>query len=306
MPGTPRVTIGVPVYNAERYLIGCLDALLAQDYHDFEVVISDNASTDRTWEICQRYAAIDPRIRVYRNPQNLGGHANFARVAELARGELFKWAAYDDVCLPGHLGACVAALDAAGPETVLAYPRTLLIDEEGETIGPYADLMDLRHHRPWRRVAAVASHISLCHAHFGVFRLEALRRTGMIRPYLSSDYTLMAEVAALGEIHEVDQPLFMRRVHGASTRQAKDSNATDASAWFAPQGGRTSGAPRMRMLGETLRVLATADAPRSTRLANASAFLTAWSVRRVRVRFGRWRRQLVRHPAPATARGSVW
>ena len=304
-PGTPRVSLGVPLYNAERYLEGCLDALLAQDYPDFEIIVSDNASTDRTWEICQRYAATDPRIRLYRNPRNFGGHVNYARVVELARGELFKWVAYDDVCLPSYLSTCVAALDAAGERVVLAYPRTVLIDEAGTVIGPYADGMHLRDHRPWRRVAGVAQHISLCHAHFGVFRLSALRRTGMIRPFLSSDYTLLAEVARLGEIHEVDQPLFQRRMHGASTRQAKGSTPASALAWYGRQDGRVR-APRLRMLMETLRMLSTGEPRFTTRLSSAVAFLAAWWARRIRVRLGSWRRRLTRRiRATTTSSGTV-
>ena len=303
MAGTPRVSLGVPLYNAERYLEGCLDALLAQDHSDFEIIISDNASTDRTWEICQRYAARDPRIRLYRNPRNFGGHVNYARVVELARGELFKWVAYDDVCLPSYVSTCVAALDAAGERVVLAYPRTVLIDEAGEVIGPYADGMHLRDHRPWRRVAGVAQHISLCHAHLGVFRLSALRRTGMIRPYLSSDYTLLAEVARLGEIHEVDQPLFQRRMHGASTWQGADSSAASALAWYGKQGARVR-APRLRMLVETLRMLSTGEPRLSTRLSSAAAFLATWWARRVRVLLGRWRRQLTQRVRTATSRGT--
>jgi|HigsolmetaAR206D_1030411.scaffolds.fasta_scaffold04372_5 hypothetical protein len=303
MEPPPRVSLGVPLYNAERYLEDCLDAILAQDYQDFEVIISDNASTDRTWEICQRYAAKDPRIRLYRNPRNLGGHVNYARVVELARGELFKWVAYDDICLPTYLSTCVAALDAAGPRAVLVYPKTILIDEAGEVIGPYADRLDLRDPRPWRRVAGVARNINLCHAHFGVFRMSALRRTGMIRPFLSSDYTLIAEVARLGEIHEVAEPLFLRRMHGASTRQAKNATAASAVAWFGPAAQRRVRAPRLRMLAETLRTLATGSPPLGTRLSSAVAFLAVWWARRVRVRLGQLRRRLVGRTR--TAEGSA-
>jgi hypothetical protein len=295
----PRVSIGLPVYNAERYLAECLDGLLAQDHADFELIISDNASTDRTWEICRRYAAADPRIRLYRSPVNRGGHANFAWVVKLARGELFKWVAYDDVCLPSYVSSCVAALDAAGPETILAYPRTILIDEAGRTIGPYADRLDLRDPRPWRRVAGVARHVSLCHAHFGVFRTVALRRTGLIRPYVSSDYTLLAEVARLGRIHEVDRPLFHRRVHGGSTLQAKGATAASAAAWFGEPnaGGRPSrAATRWRMVRETVAMLAAGDLPLATRLSCAAAFSVVWYTRRIRVLFGRWRRRLARRP----------
>nr|MDT0658341.1 glycosyltransferase family A protein [Micromonospora sp. DSM 115978] len=304
-PRRPRVSLGVPIYNAERYLAGCLDALLAQDYPDFEIIISDNASTDRSWEICQRYAARDGRIRLYRNARNHGGHANYARVVELARGELFKWVAHDDICLPSYLSTCVAALDAAGPRAVLVYPRTLLIDEVGEVIGPYDDRLDLRDHRPWRRVAGVAHNISLCHAHFGVFRLAMLRRTGMIRPYVSSDYTLLAEVARLGEIHEVAEQLFHRRLHPGSTMQGPRSTASTAASWYAPQGRRVF-APRLRMLSETLRTLCAGEDPLVDRLGAAGAFLTAWLIRRSRVLAGRWRRRLARRRAPAApARGGT-
>jgi hypothetical protein len=291
----PRVTIGVPVYNAARYLPVALDALCAQDYPDLEIVISDNASTDETWEICQRYAVADPRIRLWRNQRNLGGHANFGKLVELASGELFKWAAYDDICRPGFVSACVAALDAAGPRAVLAYPKTVLIDEAGAAIGPYADKLDLRDPRAWRRLSGLANNISLCHAHFGVFRLDALRRTGLIRPFLSSDYTLMAEVAAIGQIHEVPEQLFLRRVHGASTRQAGNSAAA-ATSWFAPEGGaRSTRSPRTNMLRQSVRALRGHPGA----LPNSAAFLGTWFARRARVRVGAWRRKLTGRPMPA-------
>jgi hypothetical protein len=285
------VSLGVPVYNAERYLDGCLTALLAQDYPDFEIIISDNASTDATWEICQRYAARDSRIRLVRAERNLGGPANYARVVELARGELFKWAAYDDICLPPLVGACVAALDAAGERAVLAYPRTVLIDAADRVIGPYVDGLDLRDSRPARRVATVARNINLCHAHFGVFRLAALRRTGLIRPFPSSDYTLVAEVARLGEIHEVDQPLFLRRIHPASTRQG--TAPAGAVAWLGAA-GRGTLSSRTRILIETTRVLAGRGAPARTRVSCPLAFLGAWYLRRIRVHAGRVRHRVFR------------
>lgn len=294
----------MPLYNAARYLECCLDSLLGQDYPDFEIIISDNASTDRTWEICQRYAARDARIRLYRNSRNYGGHVNYARVVELARGELFKWVAYDDICLPTYLRTCVAALDAAGPRAVLVYPRTVLIDEGGAVIGPYDDRLDLRDHRAWRRVAGVAHNISLCHAHFGVFRLCVLRRTGMIRPFISSDYTLLAEVARLGEIHEVAEPLFQRRLHDASTMQGRNSTASSAATWFAPEGRRVR-APRLRMLVETVRILSSGDARLRTRLGSAVAFLAAWLARRLRVQAGRWRRRLRRDRTSSPVRNVV-
>ena len=97
---TPRVSLGFPVYNGERYLAAALDSLLGQTFRDLEVVICDNASTDRTAELCAAYAARDARVRYHRNPTNLGAAPNFNRTFELSRGEYFKWAAHDDVCAP--------------------------------------------------------------------------------------------------------------------------------------------------------------------------------------------------------------
>ena len=118
-PIIPRVTIGLPVYNGQNYLVETLESLLAQTYTDFELVISDNASTDRTEAICRQYAAGDARIRYYRNDENIGASANYNRAFELGRGEYFKWAAHDDLLAPTYLERCVEVLDA-NPDVVLA------------------------------------------------------------------------------------------------------------------------------------------------------------------------------------------
>src|SRR6266508_180906 len=93
----PLVSIGMPVFNGQRFIRQALDSLLSMDYPNFELIISDNASTDGTAEICQDYAARDRRIRFYRNAKNEGAFGNFARVLALARGNYFMWAAHDDI-----------------------------------------------------------------------------------------------------------------------------------------------------------------------------------------------------------------
>lgn len=86
----PQVSIGMPVYNGEQFLKDALDSILAQTFDNFELIISDNTSTDNTQEICKAYSAKDQRICYYRNEKNLGAAWNFNRVFELARGEYFK------------------------------------------------------------------------------------------------------------------------------------------------------------------------------------------------------------------------
>src|SRR5262245_31410059 len=116
----PRVSIGVPVYNGERYLRECIDSILGQTFRDFELILSDNASTDATRTICEAYATRDPRVRYYRNEQNLGACRNFNRCVELARGDYFLWAAHDDAIAPEYLARCVEALDR-DPSVVLSH-----------------------------------------------------------------------------------------------------------------------------------------------------------------------------------------
>src|SRR5262249_36899823 len=134
----PRVSIGMPVYHGEPFLKEALDSILAQTYSDFELIISDNASTDRTQEICTAYAAKDKRIQYSRNDKNLGAAKNYNRVFELSSGEYFKWAAHDDICAPDFLVRCITVLDQ-DPSVVLCYPREIGIDEQGKFLGnrPY-------------------------------------------------------------------------------------------------------------------------------------------------------------------------
>ena len=119
----PRVSVGLPVFNGERYLARAIESVLRQDFADFELVVSDNASTDRTGEICEEYARRDARVRYVRNPRNLGAGPNYDRCFRLARGEYFKWAAHDDRLAPDYLSQTGAALDAA-PDAVLCTTAT--------------------------------------------------------------------------------------------------------------------------------------------------------------------------------------
>ncbi|MGH3737181.1 MAG: glycosyltransferase family 2 protein [Micromonosporaceae bacterium] len=289
------VSVGVPVYNASRYLAEALNSLLAQTYPELEILVCDNASTDGTWEICQEYAA-DPRVRLLRNPRNRGAAYNYNRVAVQARGELFKWAAYDDLCAPELVAACVAELERA-PGVVLAYPQTLLIDEAGADQGRFHDRLHLRQRKPAARVRALAGQFNLCNPVFGVVRRDVLLRTGLIRAYPSSDVTLLAELAAYGEFGEVAAPLFKRRIHPESTRQAGPRRVRDVAAWFDPARRAAPLAPRLALALRTAAALSTTALPLPDRLGCAAGFLTRYGIRRGRAVAGRARRALIRRPA---------
>jgi glycosyltransferase involved in cell wall biosynthesis len=212
----PRVSIGVPVYNGERFLAETLESLVNQSYRDLEIIIGDNCSTDGTEAICRSLAARDPRVRYLRHERNLGIAGNYMRLLEEARGGYFRWAAADDLSDPRAVEACVEALDQH-PDAVLAYPKTRLIDEEGKQLEDYEDNVDLPFARPSERFTQLLIRLGLCNAVFGLIRTEVLRRTRGIRPFVGSDIPFLAELALHGKFVEVPERLFSRRFHPAAS-----------------------------------------------------------------------------------------
>ena len=238
----PRVTLGLPVRDGERYLEGTLACLLEQDFEDFEVIVSDNASTDRTEEIVRAHAARDARIRYHRNEQNLGAAPNYNRLVDLARGEFFSWRTYDDRVVPHWLSSCMRRFDEGPEDLVLVYPKTMLIDADGAEIGPYEDRSEVLDPKPHHRLGHLLRTLHLCNAVVGLIRLDALRRTSRIASHRGSDATLLAELAMLGRIAEVPERLFLRR--RASDLPSPSNLDADAQAeWF---DARQKGSPLLQ------------------------------------------------------------
>jgi ADP-heptose:LPS heptosyltransferase/glycosyltransferase involved in cell wall biosynthesis len=214
----PKVSIGLAVYNGEPYLTEAIDSILAQTFTDFELIISDNASTDKTEAICRSYAERDPRIRYVRNARNIGGANNENQTFLLARGEYFRWAAHDDVLAPTLLERCVEVLDA-NPSVVLCHPWVIYIDEDGNETGRFA-----RHRRPdlptWRLFIDLTRLIGHCEETYGVMRSSALAATGLQRNYTDSDRTLLAHLTLLGGFREIDEYLFSKRFHAQGSTTA--------------------------------------------------------------------------------------
>ncbi len=214
----PRVSVGVPVFNGEAFLEQALNALLNQTFTDFEIVISDNGSTDRTEQICRSYAARDARIRYYRNDINRGAAWNHNRVFELARGKYFKWSTADDLCAPEFLQRCVAALDEDA-SAVMACPNVMEIDQHGrplETVTvpgtrliPAESPLAAAHVRFREKIRF--DH--LCQTIYSVFRSDVLRRTDLIGNYSDSDRVLLAHVSLFGRCLILPEVLFFSRDH---------------------------------------------------------------------------------------------
>ncbi len=286
----PRVSIGLPVYNGERYLGEAIESLLAQEHGDFELLISDNASTDATEEICRDYATRDRRIEYERLPANVGAARNYNHVFERARGEFFRWAAADDRCAPDHLRRCLDEFRRA-PDTALVYPRTAIIGADGEFVEEYDDGLDLRANAPHGRLEKLLTNLQLCNAVFGLIRRDVLASTRLIGGYVSSDQTLLVELALRGHFHEIDGALFHRRLHVGGSQFAHDSTE-DLAAWFAPENRGRRPAPRTRLFSEMQAAIWRAPLTPSERLRCSWVFQRCWLPKNWRVIGGEFKRRL--------------
>lgn len=227
----PLVSIGLPVYNGEKYLSEAIESILGQTFTDFELIISDNASRDRTAGICAAYERQDPRVRYHRRSRNIGAAGNFNKTFALARGKYFKWASYDDVCDAGFLAACIEVLEK-DPSVVLAYPRTRVIDAGGKVIADYEDGLDFSSADRCERFRLLIRSDYHCYEVFGLMRSEVLRKTRLIGGFISSDRALLAELGLLGRFFEVPEHLFLRRDHGETTMRTYSIYSEGLAEWF--------------------------------------------------------------------------
>lgn len=226
----PTVSIGLPVYNGEAFIRGALDSLLAQDYEDFELIISDNASTDGTPEICRAYAARDRRVSYHRNAENLGPIKNFNRVLELSGGKYFMWAAHDDLWEPGYLRNCVAALES-DPSLLLCCSSLRFIDEEGRTIevdydkydNPDLSSTDVR-----ERVRTLLSRWGW-YIIYGLIRADALRKVVIGRSAHGGDVLLTTELCLMGPFGKVPEVLFRYRQFAGRTEEDRVKSVDPAA-----------------------------------------------------------------------------
>ena len=247
MTTAPRLTIGLPVYNGEKYVAESIDALLGQTYTDFELIISDNASTDATADICHGYARQDSRVRYIRQPKNIGLAPNHNVVVEEARGELFKWTAGDDLYARELVERCVDALDKY-PEVVLAHCWSARVNGSGTVTEAYKYPLDTASpHAPERFRSVLFD--SGGDDDYGVIRTEVLRRTAMKESYHHADHTIIAELALHGRFYQVPDWLYFRRDHDDRAERACPT-VRSRCANFDPRRASRLHNPVVRLYGE--------------------------------------------------------
>lgn len=183
--GSPLVSIGMPVYNGERFLREALDSLSRQNHPNLELIVSDNGSTDGTREICLEYAARDPRIRALRRETTVEATRNFDYVLGQAKGGLFMWAACDDLWEPSFVST-LAGLLTRNPDAVLAFCAFDNIGEHGEFLKAYPRLADLpaagECRRLWNFMLQKEGY-GKANLIYGLMRTAAIRQADGCRPW---------------------------------------------------------------------------------------------------------------------------
>jgi glycosyltransferase involved in cell wall biosynthesis len=225
----PTITVCIPTYNGEEFLVACLESVLAQTYLDYEVLIVDDRSSDSTVQIAEAYALKDRRVQIVQNPQNLGLVGNWNRCAELAKGEWIKYVFQDDLIAPTCLEQMLAA--ATPKSDIICCRREFIFDASTpSTIKRfYENILSLHHFFPAGAELSVKDFCQVILSSVGhnfvgeptavMLRRSVFSRFGPFNPHLIQicDLEFWARIAVQTGIVYVDQPLATFRLHGQST-----------------------------------------------------------------------------------------
>ena len=228
---SPKVSIGLPVYNGADWLGDTLNSLLSQSYSNIELIISDNASTDNTEQLCKDYAAGDKRILYIRNEYNMGVTENYNNVYRRSKGKYFKWASASDLCDKEFIKKCVNVLET-NENVVLCYPKTKLFVGDVNNCEEYSDNLYLQQEMSSERFIALLNNIKLNNLMNGVIRSNVLRKTCLHKNYLGSDINLMSELALYGKIVQISEFLFYRRMERDTATKLKSD--IEVKRYFSP------------------------------------------------------------------------
>lgn len=254
----PLVSVGVPVYNGENFIEPAIRSVLSQTLDDLELIISDNASTDRTAAICRDYAASDRRVVYRRNAQNLGAAPNYDLAFAMARGRYFKWLAHDDELTPAYLEQAVGLLERR-PEAVLCNSVVEYIDAAGRTLGYYDSGLDQAdREQPSERLAAMVLRSHSCVDFFGVQRREAMIGSLLHARFHGADRAYLAQMSLRGRLVQLKEPLVRMREH-PNRYTRRTSTARERLHWHDASSRKAINLPTFHLYGQYWRIVRTAN-----------------------------------------------
>jgi len=293
MQRKPKITLGLLVYNGERYLGQTIDSLLSQTYENFVLLISDNASSDGTEDICRSYAALDRRISYVRQRENIGAMGNFNYLASSATTDYFKWCAADDLTAPSFLTSCIEFLESH-PDFVLCHSSTRTIGFDDSELpndiiksSGASERIPIglnREYQPWQRFRDVLLGSTAVMDLWGVIRTAPLKDTGLLSPYVGYEKVMMAALSLRGRFAELPQKLFSYRIHpdSCSSRIAEDARQE----WCNPAAQQTT-YPRLKYLDGYFNVIG------KSRISAGQKLLCRVAIGRYLLQVSKWRRVLM-------------
>jgi glycosyltransferase involved in cell wall biosynthesis len=280
---TPLVSIGLPVYNGENFVAEAIQCVLNQTFSDWELIICDNGSTDRTLSICREFAEQDSRIRVYQNARNMGVSFNFNEVFRLSSGQYFKWIAHDDLFAPRLIESCIQELEN-DERVVLVFPKMCYVDADGRLLRRQASQLSVlgptAESRVERFMALAAQGMDFIWLAYGLIRRDVLEQSGAMGLYAGDDQVLLFKVALRGRIKQIEEEMFFRREHREASTCKRGSTVRERAKFAYADDKRRLVLPWCRMLKEHLICVMNSPIPPWGRLRCTTAvlkrFLAAW------------------------------
>jgi glycosyltransferase involved in cell wall biosynthesis len=200
------VNIGMPVYNEARYISKAIESVLSQEFTDFQLIIFDNSSTDNTIAVCQKYADRDSRIKIIKNPINIGVSDNFKKAFEESNSPYFVWISGHDLWHPQFLAKCVDGLEK-NLSVVLYYPRSTWIDDTNRDLGEIGRNIETRGLDPVSRFQVVLWGMGYGSPTYGLIRSSAMKQVTLGTKVVGLDNIILNELSLLGDIAYLDEPL---------------------------------------------------------------------------------------------------
>lgn len=219
----PRVSVLMPVYNADQFLEESVGSILAQTYTDFELLLLDDGSKDKSLEIAKKLAKKDPRIRVLPNKTNVGIVKTLNRGISLARGEFLARMDSDDFSLPNRFEVQVKYLDE--------HPDISICSSWIETFGNHNGNIWKLAVDPKLVKCTMLFYSAICHPAVMMRKKAVFDDLGLkYEGYHGEDYTLWVKVAKQSKLSNVPKVLLKYRTHSnslMSTNAAANKEASD-------------------------------------------------------------------------------
>ena len=212
----PLVSVGLPVHNGENYIVGAIESILNQTYRNIELIISDNASTDNTGGICQKYTLIDNRVKYYRLNDNCGAMVNHNRVLDLAKGKYFQWICHDDECEQTYIQKCVGILEE-NEQIICCFSVIKFIDGKDNVLrlskNELSIFDDSRLERMKKFVDLQKASVDIFCAMYGLFRTASIKKLGPLGTYIAGDQVYLLKMVFDGKLYQLNDPYLSRREH---------------------------------------------------------------------------------------------